>query len=102
MLPAKSNFALQLTSAVILLQLLSSGNAFDILGAVKIERYYDWWDTLAYKSVGSRGWNILPYAILEISHERNQRVHENVLKIAWESKEKTKYDNATGALNNII
>lgn len=85
-----------------LLQLLSSRNVFDILAAVKIERHYEWWDKLAYWSVGRRGWNILPYTVLEISHERNQRVHENVLKIAWESTKKTKYDNTTGALNNII
>lgn len=94
-------FALPLTSAVMLLQILSSCNAFDILAAVKIERCYEWWDKLAYWSDGSRGWNILPYTILEFSHERNQRIHENVLKIAWESTKKTKYDNTTGALNNI-
>lgn len=88
--PAKSKFALPLTSAVILLQLLSSHNAFDILAAVKIERYYEWWDKLAYWSVGSRRWNILPYTILEISHGRNQRAHENVLKIAWGSTKSPK------------
>lgn len=79
---AKSRFALPLTSAVILLKLLSACNAFDILAAVKrhYERHYEWWDKLAYWSVGSRGWNILPYTILETSHEKNQRGHENVLK----------------------
>lgn len=99
--PAKLKFALPLTSAVVLLQ-LSASNACDILAAVRTERYYEWGDKLAYWSIGSRGWNILSYTILEISHERNQRVHENVLKVAWESTKKTKHDNTAGALNNII
>lgn len=87
---------------MLLLKLLSSCNAFDVLATVKTERHSEWWDKLPCWAVGSRGWNILPYTILEISLERNQRGHDNVLKISWESTEKTKYDNTTGALNNTI